>query len=183
MTRKKRRSAAFFAGENEGAEMVQLVSFSTGADEFAVNIKDVKEINKLSPITHVPGAPEFVEGVINLRGEVVPVINLRERFGLERKDYDKYTRVIIINVYEKHLGLIVDSVSEVLRIPVPAIKEPPVEVIGDDSDFVTGIAEVDEKLVIILDLQKILSSEEVKSIGEIKKAIQKTQEENETIEE
>jgi purine-binding chemotaxis protein CheW len=169
---KRRRSTTFFAEGDESGEMKQLVSFSIGEDEFAVDIKDVKEINKLAPIAHVPRAPKFVEGVISLRGQVVPLINLRERFNLPKIDYDKSTRIIIINIDDKQLGLIVDAVSEVLRISVSSIKAPPEEVVSGDDNFVEGIVEVNGRLVIILDLGKVLSMEEIASIGDIKKVLQ-----------
>ena len=98
-------------------ELLQLVTFSIGEEEFGVNILKVQEIIRTMEITKVPRAPEFVEGVINLRGKVIPIIDLRRRFGLAPKAHDKNTRIIVIEINNIIVGFVVDAVSEVLRIP------------------------------------------------------------------
>src|SRR5512140_873748 len=97
--------------------LLQLVSFSIGEEEFGVDILKVQEINRMVEVTRVPNAPEYVDGVINLRGKVIPIIDLRRRFGMERKGKDKNTRIIVVELSGKILGFVVDAVSEVLRIP------------------------------------------------------------------
>lgn len=146
----------------------QLVSFNIREDEFAVDISEVQEIIKTQAVTHVPKAPSFVEGVINLRGVIVPIMSLRERFGIEKAANTKSTRIMIINLEDKRIGLIVDAVSEVLRIAVSAIKEPPQDAIGESAGFVKGMVNVADRLIIVLDLPKVLSAREVASIDHIK---------------
>jgi purine-binding chemotaxis protein CheW len=146
------------------------VSFFIKQDEFAVDISRVQEINKMAAIAHVPRAPKFVEGVINLRGQIVPVINLRERFGLEKIGMTKSTRIIVINIDNRQVGLIVDSVSEVKRVNYSEIKDPPSEAVGEAADFVTGIANVSGRLLIVLDLHKILNSQEIHNMEVLKAA-------------
>jgi purine-binding chemotaxis protein CheW len=165
---------------DQAEKTTQLVSFFIKQDEFAVDISRVQEINKMAAIAHVPRAPKFVEGVINLRGHIVPVINLRERFGLEKIGLTKSTRIIVINIDNRQVGLIVDSVSEVKRVNCSEIKDPPSEAVGDAADFVTGIANVNGRLLIILDLHKILNSQEMHTIEAIKKSATDSQLHSET---
>ena len=98
-------------------EMLQLVSFKIGDEEFAVDILKVQEINRMLEVTRVRNAPDHIEGVINLRGKVIPIIDLRSRFGMARKDKDKNTRIVVVEVSGKIVGFVVDAVREVLRIP------------------------------------------------------------------
>lgn len=169
-----KRNDDFLHGDDGRVESHQFVSFFVENDEFAVDIHAVQEINKLLPIAHVPRAPRFVEGVINLRGQIVPLINLRERFQLEKIPYDKQTRIMIINVNGKWVGLIVDRVSKVLRIPLTDIQDPPAETVNQEVRFVHGIAEVDGRLIIILDLQKVLSVQEVQDLEGMRELARET---------
>ena len=111
--------------KKQDAELLQLVTFSIGEEEFGVDILSVQEIIRMMDITKVPRAPEFVEGVINLRGKVIPIIDLRRRFGLSTRDHDKHTRIIVIEINNMIVGFVVDSVSEVLRIPSSTVEPPP----------------------------------------------------------
>jgi purine-binding chemotaxis protein CheW len=153
-------------GENY-SEVLQLVSFKVGNEEFGVNILQVQEINRLVQITKVPNSPDFVEGVINLRGKVIPVINLRKRFGLETQGYDKNTRIIVVELEDKVIGFLVDSVKEVLRISRNLIEPPPSVISGIDSEYITGIAKLDDRLLILLDLEKVLTKDEREFIKEV----------------
>jgi purine-binding chemotaxis protein CheW len=148
------------------AEMLQLVSFKIGSEEFGVDILKVQEINRLVQITQVPNAPSFIEGVMNLRGKVVPIVNLRKRFGLPLKEYDKNTRIIVVDLNGKTVGFIVDSVSEVLRVSKNVVEPPPELVSGIDSEYITGIAKLEDRLLILLDLEKILTVEEKQTLKE-----------------
>ena len=141
-------------------ELLQLVTFSIGEEEFGVNILKVQEIIRTMEITKVPRAPEFVEGVINLRGKVIPIIDLRRRFGLAPKAHDKNTRIIVIEINNIIVGFVVDAVSEVLRIPASTV-EPPPPVVGVDSDYISGVGKLQDRLLIMLDLDKLLSSEDM----------------------
>lgn len=137
------------------SEILQLVSFTMDHEEFGVDILLVQEIIRMIDITQVPNSPVFVEGVVNLRGRVIPVISLRKRLGLNRINHDGNSRIIVIDISGKTTGFIVDSVSEVLRIP-RNITEPPPEIIaGVNSDYITSIARLDDRLLILLDLEKI----------------------------
>ena len=148
------------------AEMLQLVSFKIGEEEFGVDILKVQEINRVVQITQLPNAPDFIEGVMNLRGRVVPIVNLRKRFGLPAKEYDKNTRIIVVDLNGKTVGFIVDSVSEVLRLSKSVVEPPPDLVSGIDSEYITGIAKLDDRLLILLDLEKILTAEEKQTLKE-----------------
>lgn len=145
-------------------ELLQLVSFKIDDAEFGVDILMVQEINKMMSLTVVPNTPEFIEGVVNLRGRIIPVINLRSRLGLNVKEYDSETRIIVVDLVDKTIGFIVDAVKEVLRIP-KSITEPPPEIIaGVDAEYITAIGKLEDRLLILLDLTKILSHEEAEEL-------------------
>jgi purine-binding chemotaxis protein CheW len=139
-------------------ELLQLVSFSIGSEEFGVEILKVQEINRMLDVTRVPNSPEYVEGVINLRGKVIPVVNIRRRFGMERKDKDKHTRIVIVELGGQVVGFLVDGVKEVLRIPRSIIEPPPSLVGAISSEYITAVGKLEDRLLILLDLEKILSS-------------------------
>lgn len=141
-------------------ELLQLVSFKLGNEEFGIDILIVQEINRMLEITKVPKSPVFVEGVINLRGRVIPIINLRKRFGLPEKDKDKETRIMVVNINNRVVGMTVDAVSEVLRLPIDTIEPPPPMVSGIESEFINGVGKIGNKLLILLDLNKLLSTKE-----------------------
>ncbi|EFL53189.1 CheW protein [Solidesulfovibrio fructosivorans JJ]] len=146
--------------KKQDAELLQLVTFSIGEEEFGVDILSVQEIIRMMDITKVPRAPEFVEGVINLRGKVIPIIDLRRRFGLSTRDHDKHTRIIVIEINNMIVGFVVDSVSEVLRIPASTVEPPPPVVSGLESEYISGVGKLEDRLLILLDLDKLLSGEE-----------------------
>lgn len=146
--------------KNESTELLQLVSFKIANEEFGVDILNVQEINKMSTITKVPNSPGFVEGVINLRGRVIPVVNLRTKMNMPNRDYDKDTRIIVVDLSGKTVGFLVDSVSEVLRIPRNIIEPPPSMVAGINSNYITAVGKLEDRLLILLDLEKVLLEEE-----------------------
>lgn len=154
-------------GVRKDEELLQLVTFSIGEEEFGVEILKVQEIIRMLEITRVPKAPDFVEGVINLRGKVIPVIDLRLRFGLQAKDHDKKTRIIVIEINHMIVGFVVDSVSEVLRIPAGTIEPPPPVISGLDSEYISGVGKLDDRLLIMLDLNRLLSREEKSALGDV----------------
>lgn len=141
-------------------DLLQLVSFEINDEEFGVDIQKVKEINRMVEVTRVPNAPEYVEGVINLRGKVIPIVDLRRRLEMPEKEYDKNTRIIVVELETKVIGFIVDSVSEVLRIKKEITEAPPPMVAGIDSEYITAIGKLDDRLLILLDLERILSGKE-----------------------
>jgi purine-binding chemotaxis protein CheW len=138
----------------------QMVVFELSNEHYGVDIGTVESIIKMQAITVVPHAPSFVEGVTNLRGNVLPVINLRNRFHLTSQDETKNTRIVVVAIDNVKVGMIVDAVSEVLRVPEEAIEPPPPMVTSVDTAFITAIAKMDEKLVILLDLREVLSVDE-----------------------
>ncbi|MBN1584549.1 MAG: chemotaxis protein CheW, partial [Anaerolineae bacterium] len=137
--------------------------FVLGQETYGVDIGIASSIIALQPITAVPGTPPFVEGVTNLRGSVLPVIDLRKRLGLPAREATKETRIVLVQVNRETAGMLVDAVTEVLRVPLSNI-EPPSPIVtkgeGDDrSAFITGIAKNGEQLIILLDLEKVFSTE------------------------
>lgn len=144
--------------KKDNSELLQLVSFFIGNEEFAIYILCVQEINRMISITKVPNSPSYVEGVINLRGRVIPVINLRSKLGIPTKEHDKNTRIIVVEINKTTVGFIVDGVNEVLRIPKSITEPPPAIVAGINSEFIEAVGKLDDRLLILLDLEKILSS-------------------------
>ncbi len=140
---------------------LQIVTFKIGDEEFSVSILKVQEIIRMSAITKVPKSPEFVEGVINLRGRVIPVLDLRKRFGLPIIERGNDARTIVVDSGGKVVGLIVDSVTEVLRLQASTI-EPPPDIVGGgvDSEYIDGVGKLENRLVILLNLDKVLTVNE-----------------------
>ena len=146
-------------------ELLQLVSFKIGDEEFGVDILKVQEINRMLEVTRVPNAPEFVDGVINLRGKVIPIIALRRRFGMARKEHDKNTRIVVVELDGKIVGFVVDAVSEVLRIPRSVTELPPPIVAGIEAEYITAVGKLEDRLLILLDLEKVLTVAEKGNIS------------------
>ncbi len=135
---------------------------------FGIDILLVQEINRLIEITKIPQAPFYCEGVINLRGKVIPVINLRKKFELESKEWDRSTRILVCNVGDSVIGMIVDSVEEVLKIPKSTLEQTPDIVSSVNSDYIEGIAKQEDQLLMYLNVAKIASdaSELIDSVVE-----------------
>ncbi len=150
-----------------GEELLQLVSFKLGDEEFGVDILRVQEINRLVDITKVPRAPSFVEGVINLRGKVIPIIDLRKRFGLTQKEQNKDTRIVVVDIEGSITGMIVDAVSEVLRLPASTIEPAPEIATSIDSEYIRGVAKLEDRLLIFLDLSSVFSRKERDALEQI----------------
>ncbi len=139
---------------SEGSgEVLQLVSFQIGLEEYAIDILCVQEIIRVVEITRVPNAPHYVEGVLNLRGKVIPIINLRTRLGLSSTEHTKDTRIVVVDVAHLLLGFMVDSVEEVLRLPEEFIEPPPSTGRGGADEFHKGVGRVEGRLLILLDLE------------------------------
>jgi purine-binding chemotaxis protein CheW len=138
------------------ADEKQLVLFELGTETYGLDIASVHEIIRMQPITKVPKAPFYVEGVINLRGRVIPVIDIGKRFGFEKTDDVKNNRIVVINIEGTTLGIIVDAVTEVIRIPVDSIDSVSDIVTSGQADYLMGIAKLPEKMIILLALDKLL---------------------------
>jgi len=149
-----------YSQDSSQAQLLQLVSFHIGDEEFAVDILNIQGINRMMDITRVPNLPDFVEGIINLRGQVIPVVNLRRRLGFELIEANKDTRIIVVEIAKRVVGFIVDNVNEVLRINSSITEPPPPMVSGIGSEYITAVGKLEDRLLILLDLEKVLSGEE-----------------------
>jgi purine-binding chemotaxis protein CheW len=145
----------------------QLVIFDLADEYYGVDIAAVDSIIETQTITAVPRSPEFVEGVTNLRGVVLPVIDLRKRFGLETSESTKQTRIVVVEINGMAVGMVVDAVTEVIRIQEESIEALSPIITTVDSSFLTGVAKVDERLIILLDLKQILSSQEASDVKDM----------------
>jgi len=155
-----------FDGTNVTEDLLQLVIFQLGGEEFGVEIVKVQEIIRMPEITQIPQSPDFVEGVINLRGNVIVVVNLEKRFNLNLKDADDNSRVIVVEIGNNVVGMIVDSVNEVLRIPQSSVEPAPDLVLSQISrDYIKGVGKINERLLILLDLAKVLTIEEMNEVA------------------
>ncbi len=159
--------AGIIQSKGEQSDILQLVSFKIGNEEFGVDILKVQEINKMVPITKIPNSPLFVEGVINLRGKVIPIVDFRTRLGLTKIEHTKDTRIVVVDVDGKTIGFIVDSVSEVLRIPANITEAPPEIVAGVDSEYIKSVGKLEDRLLILIDLNKILSVNEKNELNNV----------------
>lgn len=145
-------------GARTVGEQLQLVTFGLGDEEFGVDILAVREINRMMELTRVPQSPPEVEGVINLRGKIIPVLDLRKRFGLVGREQNEQSRIIVVEVHGRVLGFIVDRVHEVLRIDRSIVEPAPSMVCSIDSDFIAGVGKLDDRLLILLDLDKLFDA-------------------------
>jgi purine-binding chemotaxis protein CheW len=144
----------------------QIVAFSLGTETYGVDIASVREIIPIQRIVSVPRAPSFIEGIINLRGRVIPVLDLRKHFGFEQKKGDPNQRIVLVEAGSESIGVIVDAVSSVLRIPDDSVEAPASVIVGPEIEYINGIAKIDKDLVVLLDLTKIISDAEKKTLKE-----------------
>ena len=149
------------------AKDLHLVGFRVGRETFGVPIHLVHEIVRVPEITAVPDAPDYIEGVINLRGKIVSIIDLRKRFGESEITRDRKNRVMVIESDKKLVGLIVDSASEVLKLPPADVENPPNIFEAGELNYVTGVGKLKGRLIILIDLTKILQRGELKRVGEL----------------
>jgi purine-binding chemotaxis protein CheW len=159
----------------------QLVVFTLSDESYGVDIAKISGIERMHEITKVPRTPNFVQGVINLRGRVIPVVHLRKLFRLPEGEITKETRIVVVDIGGQQIGVQVDEVTEVLTISTEAIEPASSIMTSADSDFMLGIAKLDEKLVILLDLDKVLSNKENAQLSEMNTAT--TERETSTVEE
>lgn len=146
-------------GEGQNDQELQLVIFRLAKEEYGLPITRVQEINRLVPITKLPQTPSFMEGIINLRGRIIPVVDLRKRFQLNVTEYDDDTRIIIVEVSGQTVGIIVDAVNEVVRLSADSIEPPPPAFVLD-ARYIEGVGKLDGRLLILLDINKILTAQE-----------------------
>ncbi|MBX3395211.1 MAG: chemotaxis protein CheW [Phycisphaerae bacterium] len=148
------------ASNGNGAGTTQIVGFRIGNEEYGVDIMRVQEIILLGHITKMPEVPDYIRGLINLRGHVIPIVDLRTRFGLPRGQSDEHTRIIVVNVGDKTMGIVVDAVNEVLRIGAEQLEPAPSSIAGIDHAYIKGLIKFESKLLILLDIHAILTRED-----------------------
>lgn len=161
-------AVAMTNSEETKEERIQLVSFKIGNEEHGINVLKVREIIRMSNITRVPNTPGFIEGVINLRGKVIPIISLRNKFGLPEAEIDSRTRIIVMDMDFELMGFIVDSVAEVIRIAINEIQPPPpIVTSGIDQECISGVINHGNRLLVLLNLEKMFSSEERQTFADM----------------
>jgi purine-binding chemotaxis protein CheW len=157
--------------ENMGvAGESQLVVFDLNQEAYGVDISQVREIIRMQEITRVPRAPEFIEGVINLRGKMIPVVDLRTRFSMPGTERTDQHRIVVVDVSGQDIGMVVDAVTEVSRIPSTSIEPPSNVITTNDSEYLTGIVKTDEKLIILLDITKVISDADVDALEDVQQS-------------
>ncbi len=157
--------------KKDGGEERQIVIFNLGKEEFGVNINEVREIIRMEQITKIPNTAEYIEGVINLRGGIIVVIDLAMKLGLPEKENDNNTRIIVIEVDKNTVGMVVDSATEVLRLKGDQVEPAPAVITQKiDSDYIEGVGILDERLLILLDLAKVLQAKEIEHIQQVQKS-------------
>ncbi len=152
--------------EQEDTQEGKFLTFSMGSEEYGIEIRYVTEIIGIQKVTDLPDMPSYVKGVINLRGKVIPVIDVRLRFDLEHRDYDERTCIIVVTINDMAVGLIVDSVSEVMDIPAGDIEPAPKVKRGEASRFICGLGKVEEEVKILLDITHLLFDSNIEEIAE-----------------
>jgi purine-binding chemotaxis protein CheW len=151
---------------------LQLVGFRIGKETFALPISMVREIVRVPDITAVPNAPNYIEGVINLRGRIIPVVDMRKRFGEKQAVLDKKSRIIVVDLDSRGLGLLVNSASEVLRIPPSEIAAPHTVFQEGEMNYIRGVGKLKGRLVILLDLQQVLQRGELRRLDELAESVE-----------
>jgi len=158
------QSLSFFAApaqeQRAAAEATEhLATFVLDREEYGVDVRQVQEIRRVGEITAVPRAPEFVRGVINLRGRILPVLDLKRKLGLGEVAVERAARIVVVRVQDRMLGLLVDGASQVLKVPVSRIEPPPEEVVERGGDYIRGVAKLEDRLIILIDLERVLVQE------------------------
>ena len=158
------QSLSFFAApareQRAAAEATEhLATFVLDREEYGVDVRQVQEIRRVSEITSVPRAPEFVRGVINLRGRILPVLDLKRKLGLGEVEIQRASRIVVVRVQDRVLGLLVDGASQVLKVPVSRIEPPPDEVVERGGDYIRAVAKLEDRLIILIELERVLTHE------------------------
>jgi purine-binding chemotaxis protein CheW len=154
------------AHKGERAGTMQIVGFRLADEEYGVEIVRAQEIIMPGQITWMPEVPDFICGLINLRGHVVPIVDLRKRLGLEARPNDEQTRIIVVNVEKRIIGMVVDAVTEVLRISGDQVEAPPSSIAGIDHEYIRGLVKLPDKLLILLNIENILSRDDQRLLSQ-----------------
>ena len=154
------------ASEGQAASSRELLTLTLGSEEYGIDILKVQEIRGYDAVTTIANAPEFIKGVINLRGIIVPIVDLRIKFHLGRVEYDQFTVVIILNVANRVVGIVVDGVSDVIALGAEQLKPSPEFSSTMDTQYIMGLGTVDERMIIVMDIEKLLSSRDMELFDE-----------------
>jgi purine-binding chemotaxis protein CheW len=149
------------ATSQSGEGLSEFLTFTLGQEEYGIDILAVQEIRGYDAVTRIPDAPDFVKGVINLRGTIVPVVDLRIKFKLGEANYDAFTVMIVINVAGRVVGIVVDSVSDVVGLSRKQIAPPPEFGVAFNARYLNGLATIDERMLILVDIEKLLAGSEI----------------------
>jgi purine-binding chemotaxis protein CheW len=157
------RRATAAPGEPQGGEQPvrQFVGFRLGEEDYAITITKIQEIILMKPITRLPQVPEAIEGLINLRGNVIPIVNLRKRFGLPAREFDDDTRTVVVNTHDKTVGCVVDEVTQVMRVSADQIQPVPLSVTAFSRRYIAGVARLEDRLLILLDSDRLFDPAEL----------------------
>lgn len=153
--------------EDEDTQKDKYLTFRLGDEDYGIEIRHVTEIIGIQKITEIPNMPTYVKGIINLRGKVIPVIDVRSRFNLEKRAYDDRTCIVVVNMNENSVGLVVDTVNEVADIPEAQIEDAPKVTSISKDQYIQGLGKVDDKVKILLDVSKLLYGDEMKKLQNI----------------
>jgi len=149
------------------AEMRQLISFTVGSEQYGLELMNVKEIIRMRDATWLPQSPSCVKGIINLRGDIVPIVDLRERLGLEHSQATPATRVIVVDMEGQHVGLVVDAASQVVRMAADQFEAPPPMTNGESQKFISLVGKAGQDLIVMLNLEHLLSPGEMGEISRV----------------
>lgn len=164
---------------NTGTDLRQYLVFVLGEEHYAIDILKVQEIRGYENVTRIANAPAFIKGVSNLRGVIVPIVDLRIRFDLENVTYDEQTVVIVVNVVDRVIGVVVDRVSDVLTLTSEQVKPPPEFGISLPLDYIEGLGSVDDRMLILVDIEKLITSREMALMDEAEAEVEAEAEEHE----
>jgi len=156
------------------ADSMQLISFTLGEETYGIEITKIREIIRVGQITQIPETPRYIKGLINLRSTVIPVIDLRTRFGLTEGDLTDDSRIMVLNVSDRMIGIVVDAVSEVLRVSGNQISEAPPTVASQGNEYMIGLVRLEEQLLILLDVDKLFGEERLAELDEAAGAVRPT---------
>jgi purine-binding chemotaxis protein CheW len=143
------------------AKALEFLAFTLGQEEYGVDIQKVQELRGYDTVTRIANAPEHIKGVVNLRGIIVPIVDMRIKFNLGTPSYDQFTVVIILNIASRVMGMVVDSVSDVVTLASEQIKPAPEMGTGLNTDYITGLGAIDERMLILVDIDRLMSSAEI----------------------
>ena len=156
MTQAAVHEAAAPAGVMAAQPSNEYLTFTLGKEEYGIEILKVQEIRSYEAVTHIANAPEFIKGVVNLRGIIVPIVDMRIKFNLGKAEYDQFTVVIILNVAGRVVGMVVDSVSDVITLSAEQMKPAPDFSSSFDTEYITGLGTVEERMLILVDIEKLM---------------------------